>query len=71
MTDLTHPQPCFPRPVWLELIFQLSSGAPFVADFWATWCGPCKLISPHFEKLESKFPQIKFVKVDVDEQAVS
>ncbi|KAI9638928.1 thioredoxin-like protein, partial [Dioszegia hungarica] len=40
-----------------------------VVDFWATWCGPCKLISPHFEKLEQKYPQIKFVKVDVDEQA--
>jgi thioredoxin 1 len=49
----------------------MSSGSPFVADFWATWCGPCKLISPHFEKLEAKYPQIKFVKVDVDEQAVS
>ena len=40
-------------------------------DFWATWCGPCKLISPHFTKLEPKFPNVKFVKVDVEEQDVS
>ncbi|KAK1923603.1 putative thioredoxin [Papiliotrema laurentii] len=39
-----------------------------VIDFWATWCGPCKLIGPHFAKAESKFPNITFVKVDVDAQ---
>jgi thiol-disulfide isomerase/thioredoxin len=42
-----------------------------VIDFWATWCGPCKLIGPHFAKAESKFPNITFVKVDVDAQEVS
>ncbi|ODO07333.1 thioredoxin [Cryptococcus wingfieldii CBS 7118] len=39
-----------------------------VVDYWATWCGPCKMISPHFAKLEDKFPSVKFVKVDVEEQ---
>ncbi|GFZ49612.1 Thioredoxin-like protein [Saitozyma sp. JCM 24511] len=45
----------------------INSGDVVVVDFWATWCGPCKLISPHFNKLEEKFPAVKFVKVDVEE----
>lgn len=36
----------------------------------ATWCGPCKMISPHFEKAEAAFENVVFVKVDVDEQPV-
>lgn len=45
---------------------QVKGGKPAVIDFWATWCGPCKAISPIFERLESQFPQLEFYKVDVD-----
>lgn len=39
-----------------------------VFDFWATWCGPCKIISPVFENFSSQFSEVEFYKVDVDEQ---
>jgi len=39
-----------------------------IFDFWATWCGPCRFISPIFEELSKKFTNIKYYKVDVDDQ---
>ena len=36
-------------------------------DFFATWCGPCKMLSPVIEQVEREHPELKVVKVDVDE----
>lgn len=38
-----------------------------IVDFFATWCGPCKMLSPELEKLAEKRTDINVIKVDVDE----
>jgi thioredoxin 1 len=37
-------------------------------DFWATWCGPCKMIAPYVEQVAEECPHITVGKIDVDEQ---
>lgn len=45
----------------------LSENQKVVIDFFATWCGPCKKMSPIFDKKEEEYSDIKFFKVNVDE----
>ena len=45
----------------------LNNDKPTVVDFWATWCGPCKMVAPEMVKLAEKYDgAVDVVKVDVD-----
>ena len=47
----------------------VSGDKPVFVDFWATWCGPCRMVSPFVEELSEQYgDRIAFVKVDVDDE---
>ena len=46
----------------------MQARTPVVVDFWASWCGPCMMLSPVMEELDGELPQIKFCKVNVDDE---
>ncbi len=46
----------------------IGSNQTVLVDFWATWCGPCKMIAPIVEEIAASRPDVKVCKIDVDNE---
>ena len=46
----------------------LESSKPVLVDFWASWCVPCKMLSPTIQQIADEMPDLKVCKINIDEE---
>ena len=49
----------------------LKSGKTVLVDFWATWCGPCRMVAPVLEEIASEKDNVRIAKLDVDANPIT
>ncbi|KAJ4704209.1 Thioredoxin [Melia azedarach] len=56
------------KEIWDQKLSEASrDGKIIIANFSATWCGPCRMIAPFYSELSEKYPSLMFLLIDVDE----